>query len=139
MRKWVKNNKTIRLYEGFFRFKREQIKRSGKTGIRKALAYLRLALITPWCLVLRYFRRNPRLLIWFAGWFLIVSSEVWVPYLLAAIGWQNEAFRNSMLSVGSACWLFWAGPGTPFMAIVLALSIASEAVFKKIKKRRRRK
>lgn len=65
--------------------------------------------------------------------FLGVSSEVWVPYLIAFICWNNEAIRISMLSVGSACWLFWLGPGTPFLVIVISLTIAIKGLFDKLR------
>ena len=69
---------------------------------------------------------------------LIVSSEVWVPYLIAVICWNNEPVRISMLSVGSACWLFWIGPGTPFLVICIGLTIGIKALFNKIKYRHKK-
>lgn len=69
---------------------------------------------------------------------LIVSCEVWVPYLIAVICWSNEPVRISMLSVGSACWLFWIGPGTPFLVICIGLTIGVKALFNKIKFRRKK-
>ena len=69
---------------------------------------------------------------------LIVSSEVWVPYLIAVICWSNEPVRISMLSVGSACWLFWIGPGTPFLVICIGLTIGIKALFNKIKYRHKK-
>ena len=69
---------------------------------------------------------------------LIVSSEVWVPYLIAVICWSNEPVRISMLSVGSACWLFWIGPGTPFLVICIGLTIGVKALFNKIKYRNKK-
>ncbi len=69
---------------------------------------------------------------------LIVSSEVWVPYLIAVICWGNEAIRISMLSVGSACWLFWIGPGTPFLVICIGITIGIKALFNKIKYRHKK-
>ena len=71
--------------------------------------------------------------------FLLVSSEVWIPYLIGFIGWNNEPLRITMFSVGSACWLFWAGPGTPFLVICIGLTIAIKGVFNKIKERKKRK
>ena len=68
---------------------------------------------------------------------LVVSSEVWVPYLIAVICWNNEPVRISMLSVGSACWLFWIGPGTPFLVICIGITIGVKALFNKIKYRRK--
>ena len=68
---------------------------------------------------------------------LVVSSEVWVPYLIVVICWSNEPVRISMLSVGSACWLFWIGPGTPFLVICIGITIGVKALFNKIKYRRK--
>ena len=65
--------------------------------------------------------------------FLLVSSEVWVPYLIGFICWSNEALRISMFSIGSACWAFWLGPGTPFMIIVIGITIGVKAAFDKIR------
>ena len=71
--------------------------------------------------------------------FLIVSSEVWIPYSIGFIGYQNESLRITMFSVGSACWLFWLGPGTPFMVICIGLTIAIKGLFNKIKEKRAKK
>lgn len=65
---------------------------------------------------------------------ITVSSEVWVPYLIAVICWYNEPLRITMLSVGSACWLFWLGPGTPFLLICIFITIGVKAIINKIKK-----
>lgn len=127
---------TIKVYKAFFAFKTRKLKERKPKG-KRFWGYCYIALILPWALVIRYFRKNPRLLIWFAVWFVIVSCEVWFPYLMGAITWGTEA-SGWWFGIGSACWLFWAGPGTPFMAIVLALTIATEAVFQKINNRRRK-
>lgn len=68
--------------------------------------------------------------------FLVVSCEVWVPYLLGLIFYANEPVRITMFSVASACWLFWLGPGTPFMVICIGLTIAVKGLFNKIKERK---
>ena len=62
--------------------------------------------------------------------FLVVSSEVWGLYL---IGWIFD--NNWCVSAASACWLFWLGPGTPFMVIVIFLTIATKAALNKINRR----
>lgn len=68
--------------------------------------------------------------------FLVVSSEVWVPYLIGFICYSNETLRNTMFGVGSACRLFWLGPGTPFMIIVIGITIGVKGIFNKIKERK---
>lgn len=83
--------------------------------------------------------RDWRTAIVFVIVFLIVSSEVWIPYLIGVIFWANEPLRISMFSIGSACWLFWLGPGTPFLVICISLTIAIKGLFNKIKEKRAKK
>lgn len=82
--------------------------------------------------------RDYRTAIIFVIVFIVVSSEVWVPYLIGVICWANEPVRILMFSVGSACWLFWLGPGTPFLVICIGLTIGVKALFNKIKYRRKK-
>lgn len=77
--------------------------------------------------------RDFRTAIIFVIVFLVVSVEVWLPYLLALIFWGNEPFRITMLSVASACWIFWLGPGTPFLPLCIGITIGVKAIFNKIK------
>lgn len=65
----------------------------------------------------------------FAIVFLVVSSEVWVPYLLYII-----LKLPVLLAIGSACWLFWLGPGTPFLLICILLTMLIKAGLNKWKK-----
>lgn len=61
---------------------------------------------------------------------IILSCEVWVPYLIALItgnGWW--------WGIGSVCWAFWLGPGTPFTLIAVTLTIAIKKLWIKIKRR----
>lgn len=65
--------------------------------------------------------------------FLLVSSEVWVSYLLAFISW-GTTFSKTMLGVASACWAWWLLPvGSPFMLICISLTILVKGVFNKIR------
>ena len=68
--------------------------------------------------------------------FIVVSIEVWLPYLLGYIFYNNETFRITMFSIGSACWLFWLGPGTPFMVICIGITIGIKALFNKIRNKK---
>lgn len=77
--------------------------------------------------------RDFKTFIIFAIVFLVVSSEVWIPYLLGAVFWNNTAFRITMFSVGSACWLFWLGPFTPFLPLCIGITIGIKALLNKIK------
>lgn len=78
-----------------------------------------------------------RFLVIFIIVFLALSSEVWVCYILGAVFW-GTAFGNTMWAVGSACWLFWLGPGTPFMPICIGITIGIKALIDRIKERRKK-
>ena len=56
---------------------------------------------------------------------------------LGIIAFQNEPLRITMFSVGSACWLFWLGPGTPFLVICIALTIGIKGLFNRIKEKKK--
>ena len=73
--------------------------------------------------------RDWRTAVIFVITFIVLSSEVWLPYLIYFI-------NGSLwwLGIGSACWLFWLGPGTPFLALCIAITIGIKAIFNKIKK-----
>lgn len=83
----------------------------------------------PWVWVF-YNIRDWRTAIIFVITFIVLSSEVWVPYLLGLI------FNNSwLIGVGTACWLFWLGPGTPFMVICIMATIGVKSLFNKMQAR----
>lgn len=67
--------------------------------------------------------------------FLVLSSEVWVPYLLGIISWGTD-FSKWCFGIASACWLFWLGPGTPFLPICIGLTILIKSLFNKIRFRK---
>lgn len=46
--------------------------------------------------------------------FLILSCEVWIPYLLGFITWGTD-FSKWCFSIGSACLLFWWLPRHPLL------------------------
>ena len=60
--------------------------------------------------------------------FLVLSSEVWIMYLLYFIT-RNAWF----LGIGSACWGFWLAPFTPFVPLCLGITIAIRKVYDKIR------
>lgn len=64
--------------------------------------------------------------------FLVVSCEVWIPYLLAILSW-GTTFSKTMIGVGSACWSFWLLPGTPFILICISLTMLIKGIFNKIR------
>lgn len=62
---------------------------------------------------------------------IVLSCEVWVPYLLGLITGNKWWY-----GIGSACWLFWLGPGTPFTLISITVTIAIKKLYIKLKNRR---
>lgn len=67
----------------------------------------------------------------FAVVFVIVSCEVWVPYLIGVI--TGDAY---WYGIGSLCWAFWLAPGTPFITLCILITIAIRKIIDKIFKRR---
>lgn len=63
---------------------------------------------------------------------VVLSSEVWVTYLLAVITGNPWWW-----GIGSACWAFWLAPFTPFTAIAIALTFAIRKIYDKAKNRKR--
>lgn len=59
---------------------------------------------------------------------MILSCEIWVPYLLGIITGNNWWY-----AIGSTCWVFWLGPGTPFTLIAITITITIKKIFIKIK------
>ena len=80
----------------------------------------------PWVWVF-YNIRDWRTAVIFVIVFITLSSEVWVPYLLGLI-----LNNNWLIGVGTACWLFWLGPGTPFMVICIIVTIGVKTLWNKI-------
>lgn len=66
---------------------------------------------------------------------LVVSCEVWIPYLIGFITW-GSTLSKVMLGVGSTCWLFWLGPGTPFLIICIGITIGIKELFNKIEEKK---
>ena len=62
--------------------------------------------------------------------FLVLSSEVWVMYLLYFIT-KNAWF----LGIGSACWAFWLAPFTPFLPLCIAITFGVRKLYNKLTKR----
>ena len=65
----------------------------------------------------------------------VVSCEVWIPYLIGFITWGTE-LSKIMFGVGSTCWLFWLGPGTPFLIICIGITIGVKELFNKIEEKK---
>lgn len=60
--------------------------------------------------------------------FAVLSSEVWVPYLIAIITGNKWWW-----AVGSACWAFWLAPFTPFLPLCLFVTFCVRKIYDKIK------
>lgn len=69
---------------------------------------------------------------------VVLSSEVWVPYLLGVIFWGTD-FGNWMIGIGTACWVFWLGPFTPFLAIAIFVTIGIKNLIDRIRHRGKKK
>lgn len=101
---------------------------------KRFLAWLKYILLFPfkWLWVNL---RDWKTLVIFATTFLILSSEVWVFYLLSLINIGSE-FSAWALGIASACWLFWLGPGTPFLPLCIVITIGIKELFNKRKLRK---
>ena len=66
--------------------------------------------------------------------YVVLSSEVWIPYLLAIITGNKWWW-----GIGSACWAFWLAPFTPFIPICLAVTFGIRKIVDKIRKNRNKK
>lgn len=65
---------------------------------------------------------------------IVISSEVWIPYLLAIITGNKWWW-----GIGSACWAFWLAPFTPFTVICVALTFGIRKLYDKLKAKRKNK
>lgn len=79
-----------------------------------------------------------RFLVIFIIVFLVMSSEIWVFYLLSFINWGSD-FSKWCLGIASACWAFWLGPFTPFIPLCVAITIGIKTIFDKLKERHKKK
>ncbi len=78
----------------------------------------------------RQLRDKTNIVIFFSV-FLVLSCEVWIPYLIAIITGIEWWW-----AVGSACWAFWLAPFTPFVPLCLALTAAVRKIYDKIKNKK---
>lgn len=65
--------------------------------------------------------------------FVVYSSSVWGFYLAGLICYKQESVRNWLWGIGSAMWVWWLGPFTPFMELVVLTTMGIKAVIDKIK------
>ncbi len=74
-----------------------------------------------------------RTLILFIIVFIVMSASVWIWYVLGFI--LNNAW---FYGVGSAVWLFWAGPFTPFIPLCIAITFGIKKLYLVLKERKKR-
>ena len=94
------------------------------TMIRKAIGYIAL-----WLLIQRYNLKHILKEVWSSLWLFaivcaVVSCEVWVPYIIGFIT-QNAWWYG----IGSVCWIFWLGPGTPFIPLCIVITLSIKKIF----------
>ena len=70
-------------------------------------------------------------LVIFAIVFVVLSSEIWVPYLIGIITGDKYWF-----AIGSACWAFWLAPFTPFLPLCIAITLGIRKIIDHIKRRK---
>ena len=59
--------------------------------------------------------------------FLILSSEVWLLYLLGFL-----ISKPALIGIASACWVFWLSPATPFFPLCFFLTFLIRKIVGKI-------
>lgn len=64
---------------------------------------------------------------------MVYSASVWVPYLVYFI-----TKSPWWLAAGSTVWIFWLGPGTPFLILCIGTTIGIKAIINKILVRKER-
>lgn len=81
---------------------------------------------------IHYITHNPRPLIIYIITNIVLSSEVWVPYLLGLI---IPSIRIQMWSIGSVCWAFWLGPFTPFIPLCILITLGIDSLILKLRRK----
>ena len=98
-----------------------------------------------WELMLKPFKwivqncKDWRTFLIFAIVFVVLSSEVWVPYIIAFCVGLKTPTGIALTSFGTACFVFWQLPGTPFLLICLGCTAGIKAIFNKIKSKKQGK
>ena len=66
--------------------------------------------------------------------FIIVSSSVWIWFLLGIIlGWNSDTAKW-FIGIGTTVFVWWASPvGSPFILVVTILAIGIKALYNKIR------
>jgi hypothetical protein len=93
--------------------------------MKKTIGTIRLFLLFQ-----RYNVKNILKEVWSCLWLFgivcaVMSCEVWIPYIIGFV--TNNAW---WYGIGSACWLFWLGPFTPFIPLCIAITLGLKKLFK---------
>jgi hypothetical protein len=106
-------------------------------GKAKMRAWLKWFFLMPikWCWVNF---RDWRIVLIFLVWCIVLSSEVWVSYLMALITLGTEASKW-WLGIANACWVWWLipDPFSQFMLYAIVLTISTKALMAKIKRKKK--
>lgn len=70
----------------------------------------------------------------FLSVFLVLSSEVWVPFLLGII--TGKAW---WYGIAATCWGFWLAPFTPFLPLCVAITFGIRKGIDAIRKRKKKR
>lgn len=115
-------------FEAKQKIKKDKIKQEPNI-LKRILKYAWHFAVFPWQWIWVNIRDITTAIIFFST-VAVLGSGVWLPYLLALITGNNWLY-----AVGSAWWIFWIGPGTPFMVISIGLTITIKALINKLRLR----
>jgi hypothetical protein len=62
---------------------------------------------------------------------IILSCEVWIPYIIGAI--TGDAY---WFGIGSVCWAFWLAPFTPFLPLCIVITLGIRKITDKLRRRK---
>ena len=68
--------------------------------------------------------------------YVILSCEVWVPYLIALIIGIKTPAGIALTSFATACFLFWQAPGTPFLLVCTGVTAGVKEILNRIKNKK---
>jgi len=126
------SRKAIDEYERSQKERKERIK-AIPSFWRRLWARIVFWLLFPWRWCWANFR-DPMTMIVFCVWLTLLSSEVWVSYLMALMTWGTEASKW-WLAVANSCWIWWLlpMPESNFMIYCIGLTILTKSIINRIK------
>jgi hypothetical protein len=72
----------------------------------------------------------------FAIVYIVLSSEVWVPYIIALCVGLSTPAGIALSGFATACFIFWQLPGTPFLLICLGATAGIKTLWDKHRKKK---